>query len=510
MKIQQNCNRKSHRLNIPIQVIMNNRTCSVLDWSTTGLKVSYSGDDIALLDELAISIILPTGDSAIVLDANVIVRNITEESYGLEIVELSEKNHRVLRHYATLAIDGNRNHIDDLSSDLFMRNIQTPITEPILLSDKEHKEVHKSFLRKSLAYFIFGALFLVIVLGTFLYNYMVIYNGIGLVSGNSQNYKAPYEGVIKDVYVSINQKVAKGQLLFEMQNEDDKEMLQTLKLQQASLQTQQADMKKTLARLQTQQMGQSRETRGLIKAERKRLQDSYKTQKETYERAQYLYDKKLITFTKYSEIQNQYLSFMDEYNTNTLYNNSQSKEKQLSEQKLLKIEDQIIQTKRTISQLNADIQKLSLETLQLEQKIKNSIVLSKESGTVHNIFHKSGEQLEYSDDILTLQTFKKPYLLTKMTADKIASIHIDEPCLLYSKRLDKSFYAKVTGIGYSVTDSLTTNTTEISQNEIPIKIEFQTQELDLHLNEYLEVYILNDSTVSRKLLEVMPQSMLVL
>jgi len=269
-------------------------------------------------------------------------------------------------------------------------------------------------------------------------------------------------------------------------------------------------MKKTLARLQTQRIGKSRETRGLIQEERKRLQDSYKTQKETYERAQYLYDKKLITFTKYSEIQNQYLSFMDEYNTNTLYNNSQSKAKQLSEQKVLKIEDQIIQTKRTISQLNADIQKLSLETLQLEQKIKNSIVLSKESGTVHNIFHKSGEQLEYSDDILTLQTFKKPYLLTKMTADKIASIHIGEPCLLYSKRLDKSFYAKVTGIGYSVTDSLTTNTTEISQNEIPIKIEFETQELDLDLNEYLEVYILNDSAVSRKLLEIMPQSMLVL
>lgn len=510
MKIAANCNRKSHRLNIPIQVIMKNTTCEVLDWSTAGMRVSYSADDIAVSDELEISIILPTGSSAIVLDAKVVVRNIAKESCGLEIVELSEKNQRVLRHYATLAIDGNKNQIDDLSSDLFMQTIHTPIKEPILLTDKEHKEVHKSFLRHSLAYFTFGSVFLFIVLATLLYNYLVVYSGIGLVSGNSQNYKAPYDGVLKELYVKIDQKVAKGQLLFEMQSSNDKEMLQALRLQQATLQTQLGNMKKTLSLLQKEKMDKSRETKRFIQKERKRLIDAYKIQKETYERAQYLYNKKLITFAKYAQIQNQYLAFMDEYNNSVLYNNPQSREKKLSEQQLMKIEDQIIQIKRAVSQLNTEIQKLALETLQLKQKIKSSTVLATQSGIVHNIFHQNGEQLEYSDDVLTLQTFKKPYLLTKMTADKIAAVHIGEPCLLYSKRLNKTFYAKVAGIGYSVTESLTTNTTEISQNEIPIKIEFQTQGSDLELNEYLEVYFLNDSPFARELLYLLPQSMLVL
>lgn len=510
MKLEQNCNRKSQRLNIPIQVLINNVTCPVLDWSTIGLKVSYSGGDIALSDELPISIILPTGHSAIILDTKVIVRNINEDTYGLEIVELSEKNHKVLRHYATLAIDGNRNDIDDLSSDLFMRHIQTPIKEPVLLTDTESKEVHKSFLKSSLGYFIFGAILLVIVITTFFYNYMVIHHGIGLISGNAQNYKVPYDGLVKDVYVKIDQKVAKGQLLFEMQNSDDKEMLQTLNLQQNSLQKQIAQMKKTLVRLQKQRIAKSRTVQGLIQAEKKRLLSLYKTQKETYARAQYLYHKKLITFAKFSELQNQYFLFMDEYNNSILYKNSQSKEKKLAQQQLLKIDDQLIQTNNIISQLVTNMQKISVDALLLKQRIKNSIVLSKESGVIHNIFHKSGEQVEYPDDILTIQTFQKPYILTKTTTNKIAPIHIDEPCLLYSKRLDKSFYGKITGIGYSVTDSLTTNTTEISQNEIPIKIEFKEHEPDLELNEYLEVYIINDSTLSRKLFKIMPQSMLLL
>jgi len=152
MKIEQNCNRKSHRLNIPIQVIINNITSLVLDWSTMGLKVRYEGKDISLEDELEISIVLPTGNSAIMLESTVIVRNIVDDTYGLEIIKLSDKNSRVLRHYATLAIDGNRNQIDNLSSDLFMVDIQTPIKESILLSDKEHKEVHKSFFKRSFSY----------------------------------------------------------------------------------------------------------------------------------------------------------------------------------------------------------------------------------------------------------------------------------------------------------------------------------------------------------------------
>ena len=510
MKIEQNCNRKSHRLNIPIQVIINNITSLVLDWSTMGLKVRYEGKDISLEDELVISIVLPTGNSAIVLEATVIVRNIIDDTYGLEIIKLSDKNNRVLRHYATLAIDGNRNHIDDLSSDLFMMDIQTPIKEPILLSDKEYKEVHKSFFKRSFSYLLISILFLALVLSTLVYNYLVLYKGIGLISGNSQNYKAPYDGKIKDIYIGMHQQISKGQLLFEMEDKDEKAVLETLKNQQKVLNKQLANSQKMLKNYQLNLKNKNRENRKITQAEQKRLTASYAVQKETYARAKHLYKQKLITFVKYTDIQNQYLQFMSEYQNSVLNKRSTNRETLLLGQQLLKVQDQIALINRAINQQNAKIQKINLYILTLEQKVQNAVVLAKEDAKVYNIFHKRGEEVKYSEDILTLEIKTKPYLLTKMTADKISAIHMGGRCLLYSNRLHKSFYGKIVGLGYSVTDSLTTNTTEISQNEIPIKIEFENDDIDFHLNEYLEVYMLNDSQVSKTLLEIMPQGMIIL
>ncbi|WP_457743870.1 PilZ domain-containing protein [Sulfurimonas sp.] len=510
MKIEQNCNRKSHRLNIPIQVIINNVTSPVLDWSTKGLKIRYEGKDISLEDELLVSIILPTGSSAIVLEATVIVRNIIDDTYGLEIIKLSDKNSRVLRHYATLAIDGNRNQIDDLSSDLFMADIKTPITESILLSDKESKEVHKSFFRRSFSYVLIGVLFLIVVCLTLMYNYLILYKGIGLISGNSQNYKAPYDGQIKDVYVSAHQQINKGQLLFEMQDKDEKALLVTLIKQKKVLKKERLKSQNRLKLYQNSLKTRDKEKRKITKAEQKRLRASFNVQKETYARAKHLYAQKLITFEKYSGIQNQYLRFMSEYKNSVLNQNSTNSEILLVEQQILKVQDQIIFVSREINQENTEIQKISLNILTLKQKVQNAIVLAKEDAKVYNIFHKKGEEVKYSDAILTLEIKTKPYLLTKMTTDKISAIHIGGRCLLYSNRLHKSFYGKIVGLGYSVTESLTSNTTAISQNEIPIKIEFDNNDINFHLNEYLEVYMLNDSMLSKTILEIMPQGMIIL
>ncbi|MEA3523601.1 MAG: PilZ domain-containing protein, partial [Campylobacterota bacterium] len=233
-----NCHRKTHRINIPIQVIIANTTYSVLDWSTQGLKVNYPSDNLNIDEKIDITFILPTGDSSILLKAEVILRSINHEDYGFEILKLSDKNQRVLRHYATLSIDGNHNHVDNLSGDLFMTDVISPIHEPIVLSEKEHHAVHKSFLKRVISYLFFGILFFILVIVTFFYNYIILYESTGLISGNAKHYSAPKEGMLKAVYVTNAQKLTKNQLLFEMDVRIEEDLLKNLRKHKALLKKQ--------------------------------------------------------------------------------------------------------------------------------------------------------------------------------------------------------------------------------------------------------------------------------
>jgi len=198
-------------MNIPIHAVIENVTYPVTDWSTQGLNIALSASHRPLVAEVgdivSMALMLPTGDSSILLKAEGMLKKIEGTDYGFEIIHISDKNRRVLRHYATLAIEGDRNSVDDLSGDLFMTDVPTPIQEPIALTEKEHKEIHGSFLKRSFFYIVFGVLLVLFVLVTLVYNYLVLYESTGLIAGNAKNYTAPLDGVIKDVYVRNAQSV---------------------------------------------------------------------------------------------------------------------------------------------------------------------------------------------------------------------------------------------------------------------------------------------------------------
>lgn len=501
-------------MNIPIHAIIYGTTYQVTDWSTQGLNImlseEHSSVDFTVGDNVEIALMLPTGDSSILLQVEGIVKKCLDNTYGFELSKISDKNRRVLRHYATLAIEGSRDHVDDLSGNLFMTDVPTPIQEPILLTEKEHKEIHRSFLQRSFLYLIFGLLLMVTVLSTLLYNYIIIYESTGLIAGNAKNYKAPKDAKVKGVYVVNGQSVTPDQLLFEMDVQEEQEQLNGLELQQRLLEMQLQTTKESLAGFSDHTTEKLQEIDRITKQEKGALIAAYDVEKEAYERGSTLYTKQLITLQTYTDVQNQYFTFMSHYNDVVLRNKSTSRDRALADQELFKSQDHIITLQRSLDKLNIDIEINALEMTTLQQQVQNASVLADEYGTVHNIFHNSGDFLEYSDDVLSLETDETPYLLTKMLADEIASIHLGGACILYSQRENRSYRGHIAGIGYSVTEGSTTNTTEISQQEIPIRIEFEDVSLRFHLNEYLEVYLINDSAIAKSIVDVLPQELLTL
>jgi multidrug resistance efflux pump len=503
MIFEKNYKRKSHRINIPIHAIIENIKYNVLDWSTTGMRVECISKDINIGDELDLSILLPTQESAIVLRVKAIVRNEYEDSYGMEFIDISDKNHRVLRHYATFAIDGSLDHIDDLSADLFMTNVQTPMKEPVVLTDNEDSEVHKIFLKKLLYYMLFAIVFIMFVFFTLSYNYIVIYKDNGIVSGNSQIYKAPYDGKIKKIYIHQDQEIFKNQLLFEMDTKNDEELLSNLLKRRKSLLKR---LKKSQILLDKLEKGLSKKSikiKELIKKRESYLKREFGIERDIFNRAKKLYKNRLITYLKYRDIESKYLEFISEYESSK-ENNFTTKDILMIQQASLKIKDQTISMQKSINSIDDNIQKSSFAILSLKQKIASAIVLSKERGKVHDIMHNSGEEVKFTDDIIVLETSNKPYILTKISSKKVSNIHIGEESLLYYSKLGITISGKISALG----NLTSTNIIQSTKDEILVKIEIDTRDIDLRLGEYLKVYFLNDSKLSKRILEFLPRGVI--
>ena len=499
---QANCQRKSHRLTIPIQVIIEEKSYRLNNWSANGFQVENLELELKIDETVDATLVLPTGGASILLNVKARLRNINHKLYGFEITEITERNSRVLRHYASLAIDGNYNHIDDLSSDLFMMDVASPIKEPIALTDKESKKIHRSFLKRVYFYAAFGLLFIALIFTTFLYNYLIVTHSTGLISGNSHNYNAPKDGLLESLYVKNNQHVAKGELLFEMDTKNEKKLLENKKRQQQLLKKQLHSAKELLSHINHTITQKKVQIQSLNKLEKEKILSTKKAAESNYKRAIYLYKKHLITSKQFSEMQNQYLNLKAQYNDI----NIPTKDSPLVDQ----VYNQKIALQKLIDKITIDINLNKNDITNLQKDINASIVFSQEDAIVHNIFHKAHSYVKFSDNILTLETLQQPYILTKLLSSQIDNIYLEEPCLVYSKRLNKFFNAHVVGIGYSITQGSTTNTVEISQNEIPIRIAFDNPSVHFHLNEYLKVYFLNSSKFAKKAFQILPQNLILL
>jgi len=504
MKFEPNHKRKSHRLTIPISAIIDHHTYAVLDWSTTGLRVACAQKDIQKDDELELSLLLPTSDAAIILKVKAVVRNIYDDSCGMEIIAISDKNRRVLRHYATLAIEGNLDHIDDVSSNLFMTDVQTPIKEPVLLTDKEDREVHTLFLKKVFYFLLLALVFVLLVLFTFLHHYLVIENSNGIVTGNRQVYQAPFDGQIKKLYIAQDQKVESGQLLFEMDTKNDKVLLAYHQKRQHVLEEHLKENRNMLGALQKNLANKNSKLKGITEKRKAYLESQYTIENRSFEKAKYLYRQQLITYIQYKEIEREYVAFMKEYHY-AKEGKDTDREKLIAQQEALKIKDQILSTQKMIRSIDENIQKNTLAILQLKQKIARAMVFSTERGVIHTINHERGEVVKFTDDIVVMETQKKPYILTAISTRKAASLYRGEACLLYYSKLDVTFNGKIAAFGSAEFAQMIGT----AKDEVVVKIEVETNDIDLKLDEYVKVYFLNDSQTARTLLTLLPQKIVV-
>lgn len=353
-------------------------------------------------------------------------------------------------------------------------------------------------------------MFLLLLLSTLVYNYLIVASSNGLVSGNAHYYNAPKDGLLSSLYVRNNQHVLKGELLYEMDTSNEKQLLLNKKREKKLLKKELRQIQISLKNIQRTIHKTYKQEHMITQLEKSKLSHEVKIAKQNYKRAISLFSKHLITSIQFSQIENQYLQYWAKYNELILHKQSFSNNSLITNQMIVKSKDQKINLQKMLNQVYLNIKTTEEEIITLSHIIKKSLVVAQEDGNVHNIFHKQHSYLKFSDNVLVLETKQQPYILTKLLLSQIDKVHIGEPCLIYSKRLDTFFHAHIVGMGYSITEGKTTNTLEISQNEIPIRIAFDNKEVYLHLNEYLKIYFLNASQSAQKVISILPKSFILL
>jgi multidrug resistance efflux pump len=495
-----NSKRKSHRIRIPIKAIVQNRLYNVVDWSVHGFKIQSENSeklDLSIGDVFDVQLILPIENSSINLSMQVTLRNIDDNNYGMEITEISQKNKRVLRHYATLALEGSIDSIDDISGTFFMQDVASPIKEPIVLSEKESYIVHKSFKKRLFLYGLLGLLFLVTALGTILYNYIIVKNKEGFIAGNSSVYAAPYDGTLKNIYVEKGMYISAGEVLFAMDTAEFDEQINLLKITQNKLQTQLKDLNEQLATYKKFGLQTQKEMEVLTHKNIITLKEKLDSQKLDYKRAKLLYEKRLIAFKDFIPIQTQYLQ--DEQIYTAALNNTDSTDKNvlILKQNYVKNQDHILTVQNTILALTKQLNENRLIMEQLKKQSELATVLSKTNATVYTVSKQAGNRVKFADNVVMLQTDATPYVLMKVLSDEVSKIQLGAPCFIYSPRLKKRFNAHISGIGYPAIEGIYAGANELSQNEVPIKISFDDTDVKFSLNEYVNVYITNTSFIAQ-------------
>lgn len=466
--------RKAHRLTIPIFVIWNEKRYKVRDWSAIGVAVYDDGtlpkEKNAILDAV---LELPLGESAIAFKVQLQVRNVKEDIVGFSIEKISEKSRRVLRQYATQMIEGDAAQLESLAGSLFLPSVQTPIKEPIALTEEEHNVLKKQFTKRLLLYAVFIVAFLSISLYVLMYNITILYNRPGIAAGNVAKVQALQKGVVGAVYAGRGDAVFPGMRLYDLNTSGiDKALAACDALRRSLLAKQHALAgEKTSARSEVMIAPQQSEA---LRAAAARAAQAAE-----------LYAKRLISFNQYDRAQAAYLSL---------------RRQQADADNPGEWRADTMQLK--VYEMTDALQRRMLETearcTELETTRQQMHGVAMHRGTVYGIAAPVGTPVSPGDVILLLQRDTAPYVLTKVYAEEAVHLFAGQRCMVYSASTDRTYPGHIEAVGYDAAEATGTHAMDIVYNEIPVRIALDDTSVRLPPSSGLDVWILRPQNALRR------------
>lgn len=205
--------RKTFRLKLPAEVVLENKRYTVLDWSYGGFRIQKSKEEKFEDKEYPLLFILHFEGFSVELKAKAKLRWQKEIESGFEFTDLSDSAKKVMKEYMEAYIEGRLTDIGGIISEIEIQTV-IPEIEPPLDKNLQKKLDIKLFIMVSFY------LFIALILLTILY---IGFKGTQKVYSIDATYIADISFVtleedakITKIFVQQGQDIKKGDRLFEV------------------------------------------------------------------------------------------------------------------------------------------------------------------------------------------------------------------------------------------------------------------------------------------------------
>lgn len=432
-----NFQRKSHRVDIPLFVEIDDRLYQAIDWSITGLAIREDASPYPLDAVVTARILLPLEEARLSLDVRLVTRRKGGGEVGFEFLELSPKSRRILRHYIQLYVDGKLDNAEDLVAISAAPVVDTPLNEALNLSEDNTEALIRSFKHRGMIAAVLILLFLIVFVGVLFYNTTYRLETTGVVIGNIDRVTANYGGVLQQVDARTGTYVRAGTPLFRLKNTG------------ASAQSARA----TVQRLSTGRALAAE--RALLKS----LGQTLALRRQAYRNASTLYEKRLITRKDLENVENGYVSSRTAY----------------------------LRQKAVVD--GATVRRVSLggggggEPLYPE-------IRAPHDGQVLAVSGKPGAYVGASDVVVILQRNDKvPQVAISVDNKEALKLHVGMPAQVYVPFQGRRYGARITAIGRAAINTAATETMEASLNETLVSLSFDDKSVRLPFDARVRVWI---------------------
>lgn len=403
IKYEKNSKRKANRINLPLKVFILEKLYHTVNWSMTGLSIKVQKDDIDFSKNnfYDATLILDFLDASISLKVKLRYIHTTKDIVGFDFFELSHKNRKILRKYLDLYLDGRLENFDEIINIYHEVDIDTPIIEPVKLSEDEEISLRRNFFQKSFMVLIF-MIFLVIFIGVIsFYNFQNLYQNFGIVRGNYQKVYPQVNSKIEKIYVKVGERVQKGDVLADL---DSQRVLNQINLLKQKLQNK---VPKKLLNIDKNKLNQ--EDDATLKIKKELLNTAYKN----YNNAKIQLKKHLITKADFLYFQNLLLKAKENYISykQKISNTTKSKDLIFSVQNLTQIKQMIKNKKK------------ELELYRVTATIK---------GKIFKVLQKQSSAVSPKKPIFIIQNNKIPTILVTLPIKYISNITKNTKVKLYT------------------------------------------------------------------------------
>lgn len=250
--------RRHYRMSFPIRIIIEDIVYKPKNWSIGGFSIPQFHRAVEIEETISLTVDLFFHGFHIHFQEKARVVRYDPETMemGLELVDISERTHAILEHFSKSLISGKMTSVDEV-----FKQLDIPIT-PVSPVSKEASTNSPVLAKKQslgrifhLFTYIFLGLILSGLIAIITDNYILhIKVDTGIISAPMETIVAPDNGLLKEIYVTENQEIKKGDPLIWVENTQIRQDLDMARIDVQKQKTQEDYLKTLLMNEQTRLM----------------------------------------------------------------------------------------------------------------------------------------------------------------------------------------------------------------------------------------------------------------